>query len=52
MAFLICDSCGGVSEATSKPMQRSLDAVAEQAGFSPRSRVIEVTGVCAACKAA
>ena len=52
VAFLICDSCGGVSEATSKPMQRSLDAVAEQAGFSPRSRVIEVTGVCAACKAA
>ena len=52
VAFLICDTCGTVSEATSEPMQRSLDAVAEKAGFLPRSRVIEVTGTCATCKAA
>ncbi len=52
VAFLICDTCGAVAEATSEPMQRSLEAVAQQVGFSPRSRVIEVTGTCAACQAA
>ena len=52
VAFLICDTCGTVAETTSAPMRRSLDAVAEEVGFSPRSRVIEVTGTCATCRAA
>ncbi len=52
VAFLICDSCGVVAETSSAPVRSSLDAVATEAGFSPRSRVIEVTGTCAACKAA
>ncbi len=52
VAFLICDTCGTVAETTSAPMRNSLDAVAEEVGFSPRSRVIEVTGTCATCRAA
>jgi Fur family zinc uptake transcriptional regulator len=52
VAFLICDACGAVEERTSDSMRRSLDAVAGDAGFSPRDRVIEVTGTCASCKSA
>ncbi len=52
VAFLICDSCGNVAETSSVPMRSSLDAVAQQIGFTPRNKVIEVTGTCAACKAA
>lgn len=52
VAFLICDTCGVVQERTSESMRRSLDAVAGDAGFSPRDQVIEVTGTCATCKSA
>lgn len=52
VVFLICDSCGAVSEATSAGISRSLAALAAGAGFSSRAHVIELAGACAKCKAA
>jgi len=50
VAFLICDSCGAVTEATSQELRRSLDALGEAAHFTARAKVIEVAGLCAACR--
>ena len=52
VAFLICDACGSVTEATSRPMIESLEGLAGQSGFATRSQVIELTGLCASCHAA
>jgi Fur family zinc uptake transcriptional regulator len=50
VAFLICDTCGSVTEATSPPMVASLDDLASSSGFAARSTVIELAGTCAACQ--
>ena len=50
--FLICDTCGAVTEATSRAAAESLRGVAEGAGFTPRAQVIELAGVCARCQSA
>jgi Fur family zinc uptake transcriptional regulator len=50
VAFLICESCGSVTEATSAELRHSLDALAEGAHFTARAKVIEVAGRCAACR--
>lgn len=49
LAFLICESCGKVTEATSGDVSGSLDALAAETGFRPKSRVIELTGLCRHC---
>jgi len=49
VVFLICDVCGAVAEATSSSVNRALAAVADSAGFAPRSRMIEIAGRCAKC---
>lgn len=49
--FLICERCGEVKEATSTALSRSLAALATEAGFTPRSRVIEIAGCCQRCAA-
>ena len=51
LVFLICDSCGAVSERTSTSLGRDLDTLAGEAGFSRRGQVVEVTGLCAQCRA-
>jgi Fur family zinc uptake transcriptional regulator len=50
VAFLICDSCGRVDEATSPALSTSLDEVAEKSGFAPRAEVIEIAGRCSQCR--
>ncbi len=52
VVFLICDTCGAVSEATSAEMRESLDSTSSRLGFRARSRVIELAGECAQCQAA
>jgi Fur family zinc uptake transcriptional regulator len=47
--FLICEQCGEVKEATSPGLARELAALAGEAGFSPRTRVVEIAGRCARC---
>jgi Fur family transcriptional regulator, zinc uptake regulator len=50
--FLICERCGAVGEASSAAVAETLQAAARAAGFSPKARVIEVTGICAHCREA
>lgn len=52
LAFLICDRCGTVSEQTSPALDAAMAALAGDASFKRRSQVIELTGTCAACRAA
>ncbi|MEA2858514.1 MAG: Fur family transcriptional regulator, zinc uptake regulator [Methylobacteriaceae bacterium] len=49
VAFLICDNCGRVDEATSPRLATSLGEVAEKSGFIPRAEVIEIAGRCSQC---
>jgi Fur family zinc uptake transcriptional regulator len=50
VAFLICDNCGRVDEATSQRLATSLGEVAEKSGFTPRAEVIEIAGRCSQCR--
>jgi Fur family zinc uptake transcriptional regulator len=52
VVFLICEHCGAVGEAASGAVADSLNAAAKSAGFTPKSPVIEISGVCAHCKEA
>jgi Fur family zinc uptake transcriptional regulator len=49
VVFLICEHCGAVGEAPSAAVAESVNAAAKSAGFTPKSKVIEITGVCAHC---
>lgn len=49
VAFLICDACGRVDEATSPALAADVAGVAALRGFSPRAQIIEIAGRCAAC---
>jgi Fur family zinc uptake transcriptional regulator len=51
VVFLICEKCGAVGEAPSAAVAESLNAAAKAAGFTPKSPVIEIAGICAHCKA-
>lgn len=49
VAFLICDRCGKVQEATSDVVGEALEQVASRLGFRARGQVIEMAGLCAGC---
>ena len=49
VVFLLCDQCGTVGEASSAEVASNLKAAARSAGFTPRSPVIEISGVCSHC---
>lgn len=49
VAFLICDACGHVDEATSPALAADVADVADRKGFAPRAQIIEIAGRCAAC---
>jgi Fur family zinc uptake transcriptional regulator len=48
--FLICDRCGAVGEAASAEVAATLKSAARAAGFTPKSPVIEISGVCTHCR--
>lgn len=50
VAFLVCDICGAVGEASTAAMGQFLAGVARKAGFKPSMSVIEITGSCAHCR--
>lgn len=50
VAFLMCDSCGAVGEATTSGIAQLVAGVARKAGFKPATSVIEITGTCAHCR--
>jgi Fur family zinc uptake transcriptional regulator len=50
--FLICERCGAVGESSSAAVAETLQTAARAVGFTPKARVIEVTGICAHCRKA
>jgi Fur family zinc uptake transcriptional regulator len=51
VVFLICERCGAVGEASSTEVASTLRSAARAAGFTPKSPVLEITGVCTHCRA-
>ena len=51
VVFLICERCGVVGEASSAQVASTLQSAARAAGFTPKSPVIEITGICTHCRA-
>jgi Fur family transcriptional regulator, zinc uptake regulator len=47
--FLICDSCGEVTEIEDEAIALSVGSAARVSGFRPQRRVVEVIGTCAGC---
>jgi Fur family zinc uptake transcriptional regulator len=52
VVFLICEKCGTVGEAASATVAETIKSASRSAGFTPRTPVIEISGICAHCKAA
>jgi Fur family transcriptional regulator, zinc uptake regulator len=50
VAFLICERCGAVGEASSAEVTTTLTAAARAAGFMPKSPIIEISGICTHCR--
>ena len=50
--FLICERCGAVGEQRSAAVADTLKSAARAAGFAPQTPVIEISGICAHCRAA
>jgi Fur family zinc uptake transcriptional regulator len=52
VVFLICERCGAVGEAAGGAVAESLKTSCRAAGFTPKSPVIEIAGVCSHCREA
>jgi Fur family zinc uptake transcriptional regulator len=52
VVFLICERCGVVGEAPSAAVAEQLKSAAGAASFTPKTPVIEITGICAHCRQA
>jgi len=49
VVFLICERCGAVGEAPGGAVAEALKSSARAAGFTPKSPVIEIEGICSHC---
>jgi Fur family zinc uptake transcriptional regulator len=52
VVFLICEHCGNVGEAAPAAVASELKSAARAAGFTPKTPVIEISGICAHCRQA
>ncbi|MGL5448422.1 MAG: Fur family transcriptional regulator [Rhabdaerophilum sp.] len=50
VAFLICETCRHVEEASTDRMSAALEALASAHGFAAQRRVVELGGTCRACQ--
>jgi Fur family transcriptional regulator, zinc uptake regulator len=51
VVFLICERCGAVGEAPgAAALAEALKASSRTAGFSPKSPLIEIAGICSHCR--
>ena len=50
--FLICNSCGNVSEFEAPAIQNAIEVQAAAAAFAVEQRTVEVRGVCRGCRLA
>jgi Fur family transcriptional regulator, zinc uptake regulator len=48
--FMLCQRCGAAAEVTSMAVGRDLAQAARSVGFSAKARVLEVFGLCTACR--
>lgn len=49
-AFLICETCGGVDEASSPNLSGAVTALLDREGFALRAKVLEIMGRCIHCR--
>lgn len=47
--FLSCERCGSVTEAEAQAIFDQINETARRAGFEPRVKFVEVSGICARC---
>ena len=52
VAFLICESCGGVDEDCSATMKKAVSSIAGERQFRPSYQVVEIVGLCEHCRGA
>lgn len=52
VVFLICEKCGAVGEAAAAAVADTIKTASRAVGFTPRTPVIEISGICSHCKAA
>ena len=50
VAFLICESCGGVDEMSSSGVSGAISRLLAQEKFEPPMQVLEISGRCAHCR--
>jgi Fur family transcriptional regulator, zinc uptake regulator len=50
VVFLICERCGAVGEGPGAAVGEALKASSRAAGFSPKSPLIEIVGICSHCR--
>jgi Fur family zinc uptake transcriptional regulator len=50
VVFLICERCGAVGEAPGGTVADALKSSSRAAGFSPKSPLIEIAGICSHCR--
>ena len=50
VVFLICEKCGAVGEAAAAAVADTIKSASRAAGFTPKTPVIEISGVCAHCR--
>ena len=48
--FLVCDECGEATHVDSDEVSRKVRSLAQAAEFKPERPVIEIRGLCAACR--
>lgn len=48
--FLACENCGTVTEVSAQPIFDAIKELAETAGFEPKVKFVEVSGLCSECK--
>jgi Fur family zinc uptake transcriptional regulator len=52
VVFLICEKCGAVGEAAGAAVAQTIRTASRAAGFTPKTPVVEISGICAHCKTA
>jgi Fur family transcriptional regulator, zinc uptake regulator len=50
VAFLICETCGGVDEMSSSGVAGAISDLLADEGFEPQLQILEISGRCAHCR--
>ena len=50
VAFLICETCGGVDEMSSSGVAGAISDLLAKEGFEPQLQILEISGRCAHCR--